>query len=49
MKHISLCRCSRANHVHYHVPCRYIKTAAYGHFGRTDDPEVFTWEVIKKL
>ena len=26
---------------------RYIKTAAYGHFGR-DDPD-FTWEKVKKL
>lgn len=26
---------------------RYIKTAAYGHFGR-DDPD-FTWETVKKL
>jgi S-adenosylmethionine synthetase len=28
--------------------CRYIKTAAYGHFGR-DDEEVFTWEKVIKL
>jgi len=26
---------------------RYLKTAAYGHFGR-DDPD-FTWEVVKPL
>jgi S-adenosylmethionine synthetase len=40
---------TRADTLNTHVmPCRYIKTAAYGHFGR-DDPEVFTWEVIKKL
>jgi len=27
---------------------RYQKTATYGHFGRTDDPD-FTWEIPKKL
>jgi S-adenosylmethionine synthetase len=26
---------------------RFLKTAAYGHFGR-DDPD-FTWEVVKPL
>jgi S-adenosylmethionine synthetase len=26
---------------------RYVKTAAYGHFGR-DDPD-FTWELVKPL
>jgi S-adenosylmethionine synthetase len=28
---------------------RYIHTAAYGHFGRTDLPEVFTWEKVIAL
>merc|ERR1711991_886556 len=27
---------------------KYLKTAAYGHFGRTDDPD-FTWEVPKEF
>jgi len=27
---------------------RYLKTATYGHFGRTDDAD-FTWEIPKKL
>jgi S-adenosylmethionine synthetase len=29
--------------------CSYIHTAAYGHFGRTDKPEVFTWEKVLPL
>ena len=28
---------------------RYIHTAAYGHFGRDDHPEVFTWEKVVEL
>lgn len=28
---------------------RYIHTAAYGHFGRDDHPEVFTWEKVIPL
>lgn len=28
---------------------RYINTAAYGHFGRTDKPDVFTWEKVIDL
>jgi hypothetical protein len=29
-------------------PPRYIKTAAYGHFGREEE-DVFTWEKVIKL
>lgn len=28
---------------------RYIHTAAYGHFGRDDKPDVFTWEKVVDL
>ena len=28
---------------------RYIHTAAYGHFGRDDLPDVFTWEKVVPL
>jgi S-adenosylmethionine synthetase len=28
---------------------RYIHTAAYGHFGRNDRPDVFTWEQVIPL
>ncbi|PRW57411.1 S-adenosylmethionine synthetase [Chlorella sorokiniana] len=28
---------------------RYIHTAAYGHFGRNDRPDVFTWEKVMPL
>jgi S-adenosylmethionine synthetase len=28
---------------------RYIHTAAYGHFGRTDREDVFTWEKVIPL
>ena len=28
---------------------RYIHTAAYGHFGREDRPDVFTWEKVVPL
>jgi len=28
---------------------RYIHTAAYGHFGRDDHPDVFTWEKVIPL
>lgn len=28
---------------------RYIHTAAYGHFGRSDRPDVFTWEKVLPL
>ena len=31
------------------APCSYIHTAAYGHFGRTDRPDVFTWEKVLPL
>ena len=29
--------------------CSYIHTAAYGHFGRNDRPDVFTWEKVVPL
>ena len=29
--------------------CTYIHTAAYGHFGRSDRPDVFTWEKVVPL
>lgn len=29
--------------------CSYIHTAAYGHFGRSDRPDVFTWEKVLEL
>lgn len=29
--------------------CSYIHTAAYGHFGRNDRPDVFTWEKVLPL
>lgn len=28
---------------------RFIHTAAYGHFGRNDRPDVFTWEKVLPL